>query len=222
MPEPEKQPPKPDVTASLLEEERLRLQIRAQLASETGTKSPPLTMWAILNSQFTLFILGAIFVSGLGGLFTYWHQQQHEQEIKIDNARKLLAEFDFRLINLDTAISQIAATENKNDKAVIGIYVWREVQGDTAYQPAIPEFKNFHWAGIVLELDALGFGANTSEIVRTLHQLEDGEGTVSLPNNYHMFVPGYLETRSEMLHKFSDTAWHKLDPRHRPSLTPNQ
>ncbi|SEB44417.1 hypothetical protein [Terriglobus roseus] len=184
-------------------EEKARLLIREELAAEQKSKAAqPLTLWSFLNSQFALFLLGAIFVSGLGGAITYWNQAQHEKEAKYENARKLLAEFDFRLNELDFRIGNIV----RGPQAGVDIqrtYVWRVARGDQAFQPALPDYRNVHWAGLAIQLDTLGFGVDTAQAVQAARDLENG---------YPGYTPSFLAIRSEELHRFSDTAWKKVSP----------
>jgi hypothetical protein len=212
----------PEIARSIFEEEKLRYKIRAEIAATEGpSKNPALSLWTFLNSQFALFLLGAVFVSGLGGAFTYWHQWQHENEVRNETGRKLLAEFDFRLNDLDTIIAKLASISDPQSKGENSMYVWRAARGDTAYQPALPEYKNVHWAGIVIQIDTLGFGANTYNAIQATRELENG-GSIPAPNGYSLYPPGFLEQRSQILHKFSESAWQKLDPRHTSSLTPDR
>jgi hypothetical protein len=204
----------PELERRIIEEERMRLRIRNELAVREQTPSKPLTLWTFLNSQFGLFLLGAIFVSGLGGAFTYFHQWRQDKASKVQNARKLLSEFDFRLNDLDTRVSQINAAQDLDSKGAIGMYVWRAARGDSAFQPALPEYKNVHWAGVIIQIDALGFGANSSAAVQATRDLENG-GAIPTPHGYAAFKPGYLEDRSKILHEFSATSWREVDSHHR-------
>jgi len=205
----------PDIEEAIYEEEKLRLRVRAELADAaqkvTGSDKP-LTFWTFLNSQFALFLMGAIFVSGLGGAFTLWHQSHQERNQRIVSARRLLAEFDFRLNELDTRIKNLS-TIPEADGGAESTYVWRVARGDSAFQPALPEFKNVHWAGIVIQLDTLGFGDETSKAVQATRDLENG-GSIRTTTGYSLYPAGFLASRSATLHKFRDAAWSKVDPTH--------
>jgi hypothetical protein len=191
-------------------EERFRLQVREELQRETKRDSSDSKTLKFLNSAFGIFLLTTIFVSGLGGIFTYWNQRAKEKEIRRQQQKKLMAEFDFRLNELDTRISEISKTNDPDRKGVYTIYVYRAALG-TQFQPALPEFRDVTWAGIIIQLDNLGISENSSQAIAATRDLASDE-YAGKGQTYSFFAPGYLEERAKILHAFNDDAWKKIDP----------
>ena len=180
----------------VIEEERLRLQVRSELERESKTTKG--AFWEFVNSAFGIFLLSSVFVTGLGGLFTVWTQHNREKENRIREEKKMLAEFDFRLKELETRIAEIQAAPTPDDKGALTVYIWRAARGNSDYQPAVPEFKNVHWADIVVQLDSYGITAHASEAIAAIRDLEvgvSGGATIGIrsPHGYYVFPVGYLE-----------------------------
>src|ERR1700677_4503024 len=97
-------PEKPQLTGETVEriilEETIRLEVRANLERRKSDESAS-RLVKFLNSSFGLFLLSTIFVTGLGGLFTYWTQRTKDIRTEQGTKEKLLAEYEWRLIDLD-------------------------------------------------------------------------------------------------------------------------
>lgn len=153
----------------------------------------------------------------MGGLFTFWRQYSEGREGRLREEKKLLAEFDFRLKELETRITEIKVATDPDEKGALTVYIWRAARGNSDYQPAIPEFKNVHWADIVVQLDSYGVTGHTSEAIAAIKDLETGVGAAS-PHGYNVFPDGYLEQREGILRKYSESAWKKVDPKRVPGI----
>ena len=199
-----------DVVKRIVEEEKLRLQVREELErskkSDYGSKA-----WTFLNSSFGLFLLTSIFVTGLGSLFTRWTERVKEREARTQEEKRLLAEFDFRLNELETRIDQIGAASDADDKGMLTVYIWRAARGTPDFQPAVPEFKNVHWADLIIQLDGLGISDNSAEAIGATRDLENLEGGVATltSKGYHVFPANYLEQREKVLRTYSEKAWKR-------------
>lgn len=187
-------------------EELVRLQVRERLHANDRPDSRVLKF---LNSAFGLFLLTSLFVSGLGGFFTYWNQKTKENEVRRGEEKKLLAEFDFRLSELDTRISEIARTSDLDVKGADTIYVYRAAMGSD-FQPALPEYKNEHWAGIIIQLSSLGISENSAQAITATRDLTSGNYAGKGPGGLSFFAPGYLEDRAKTLHEYREAAWKKI------------
>jgi len=206
------------VVRQLIEEEKLRFQVRDELERQRkGASASATSLWAFLNSAFGIFLLSSVFVTGVGGLFTIWNQHTKDKEDRIRQEKKLLAEFDFRLKELETRITEIKNAANADDKGALTVYIWRAARGNSDYQPAVPEFKNVHWADIVIQLDSYGISDHASDAIAAIRDLETGRGTPS-PKGYTVFPDSYLEEREKILRKYSEDASKKVDPKRIPGI----
>lgn len=205
--------PLPDeVVARIAEEERLRFQLREELQKEKKDVSGSKFL-KFLNSAFGLLLFTSIFVTGLGGLWTWWNQRVKETESRLQNERKLMAEFDFRLYAIDVWIGHIAKTTDLERKGVYTIFVYRASRGEKEFQTTLPQFKNEDWAGIVSQLNSLGITDHFADAIRATRDLQDGEYDLYSPKgNLGYFAPGFLEARAATLHEYSQAAWKKVDP----------
>jgi hypothetical protein len=207
-----------DIVERIIAEERLRLQVREELERAKKTQSTSgLNLWAFLNSGFGIFLLSSIFVTGLGGLFTYWTQHNKEKEERVREEKRLLAEFDFRLKELETRITQINSTNNIEEKGTFTVFIWRAARGDGGFQAAVPEFRNVHWADIVIQLDSFGISENSAAAIAAIRDFETLAGQKT-PGRYTVFPDGYLEQREKTLRSYSEKAWKKVDPKRVPGL----
>jgi hypothetical protein len=74
-PKPEQELDAPTKQRILLEE-RYRAEVQKQLRDEKPESS---SLWSFLNSSFGLWLLSAIFITGVSGAFTWW---QHDHDLK--------------------------------------------------------------------------------------------------------------------------------------------
>lgn len=195
-------------------EEQLRFRIREELDKEKRSDADS-KISKFLNSAFGLFLCTSIFVTGFGGLWTWWNQRARETESRLEMERKLMAEFDFRLYTLDAWISHIENTPDPYRKGLYTILIFHAANGDT-FQPTLPEFKG-SWGGVVSQLNGFGISDHFADALRVMVDLQDGEYPhYSSQGNLGYFDPGYFEARSKILHAYSEAAWKKVDPDHHP------
>lgn len=188
-------------------EETVRLEVRERLRKrkidESGSK-----FIKFLNSGLGLFLLSTLFVSGLGGLFTYWTQKAKDTRSEQQTKEKLLAEYEWRLIDLDGRISQNDATSDKDVWGVNSLMTIKAVTGND-FATTLPEFKQVHWAGLIIQLREFGISEYADEAIRATKTLTDGP----FPN-HDSINRGYLDTEvlnreSRVLHRYFENAHRK-------------
>lgn len=149
-----------DVQARIREEKSFRAQIKRDIESQkTGEK---ITLWKFLNSNLGILIITSIFVTGLGSLFTLWNQKHDAAEARRREQRKILDEYDMRLNEIKFHTSAIEQATNDVRREQLLMYVWYAAHGTQEYQPALPEFRGAHMAGLVVQLEGLGDVDTTS------------------------------------------------------------
>src|SRR5579862_618555 len=97
------------VIQRIVAEEATRIRVQAELDKQTITNRSK--AWQFLNSNLGIFVLTTIFVSGIGSAFTLWQQHAREVEARRQAGLRLLAEFDFRLNEVQFRSSRIAKTD---------------------------------------------------------------------------------------------------------------
>lgn len=166
-----------EVIERIAGEERLRFRLRKEFEREKKDTSGS-KLLKFLNSAFGLLLFTSIFVTGLGGFFTWWSQRAKETESRLQMERKLMAEFDFRLYAIDVWISHIAQTADVERKGVYTIFVYRAARGEKEFQTTLPQFKNEDWAGIVSQLNSLGITENFAKAIRATRDLQEDRKSV--------------------------------------------
>jgi hypothetical protein len=213
-----------DAVQRIVHEERVRFAIRqeleraAKIEQELGSN-----VWRFLNSSFGLFLLTSILVSGVGGLLTYWNQQTKDTAARYQQEKKLLAEFDFRLNDIDSKITRIAQVSDPDEKGELTNHIYSAAHGSPEFQPAVPEYKQVHMAAIVVQLDSWGLSDHAAEAIAATRDLDSGlvmqNGVVDRsPKGYRLLPLEYLQKRAKTLHQFSESAWNKLQPGRKPGI----
>jgi hypothetical protein len=172
-----------------------------------AAKRAPSSFWEFLNSQFGLFILGAIFITGLGSLLTAGHQAKLERETRVTTARKLLAESRFRLNEVEFRAGQISNTKDVPTKQVLSRFIYAAAMGVKDFQTALPQYKGVHWAGVIILLDSLEQVDGFDEAMQTTRDFEAGFNDNG--NNY--FEDPYLEKRIKFMHEYLDRVKVKIE-----------
>jgi hypothetical protein len=199
-----------EVIQRITAEEILRFEVQARLKKKGSDDSDSKTV-KFLNSPFGLFLLGAIFISGVGGLFQLWNEKSKHEEIQRDAQRKALAEYRWRLADLDQRIAEIEKTTDVETKGVDTIMIYRASYGAIEFQPTLPEFKNESWAGVITQLETLGVSENAPQAIIATRELIDGPIAGQDTHNRGYFAPGYLEERAKILHLYYDSARKKIN-----------
>lgn len=192
----------------IVAEETVRLEVRERLCNrkidESGSK-----IIKFLNSGLGLFLLSTIFVTGLGGVFTYWTQKAKDTRAAQENKEKLLAEFEWRLIDLDGRIAQNHATSNQDVWGVNSLMIIKAVTAKDC-ATALPEFKEEHWAGLIIQLRELGISEYADEAIRTMRTLTDGPFPYQDTGHRGYLASEILDQQSATLHKYFESAHKKI------------
>ena len=192
----------------IVAEETVRLEVRERLCKrKTDESSSKLVKF--FNSGLGLFLLTTIFVTGFGGLFTYWTQRAKDIRAEQGNKEKLLAEYEWRLIDLDGRIAQNRATSNQEVWGVNSLMIIKAVTAKD-FTTALPEFKEEHWAGLIIQLRELGISEYADEAIRTMRTLTDGPFPDHDTGNRGFLAPEVLDQQSAILHKYFASAHKKI------------
>jgi hypothetical protein len=206
-------PEKPQLTEAtvdrIIAEETIRLEVREKLDRRKSDESSS-RLVNFLNSSFGIFLLSTIFVAGLGGLFTYWTQRAKDVRAEQGTKEKLLAEFEWRLIDLDGRIAQNHANPNTPEiSGVNSLMTIRAVNG-IDFATTLLEFKEVNWAGLIIQLRELGISDNADEAIRATKVLTDGPFPHEDSVHRGYLDPEVLDRLAATLHKYFDSAHKKI------------
>lgn len=209
----EEMPEKPQLPAETIDriitEETIRLEVREQLHKRKSNESSS-RLLRFLNSSLGLFLLSTIFVTGLGGLFTYWTQRTKDTRTEQGTKEKLLAEYEWRLIDLDGRIAQNHANpQNPEVWGVNSLMTIKAVNGND-FATTLPEFKEVNWAGLIIQLRELGISDYADEAIRTTKILTDGPFPHEDSGHRGSLGSDVLDRLSATLHKYFDSAHKKI------------
>jgi len=197
-----------EVIHRITAEEMVRFEVRERLEKKKSDDfdSP---LMKFLNSALGLFLLTTIFVTGAGTLFTYLTQRAKDIEAKQQIEKKLLAEYEWRLTDLDARIAQNAGTQDVETKGVNSIMIYRTTMG-IDFPTSAPEFRGVPWSGLIIQLEAFGATEHASEAIVTTRSLTDGPYIAQDTHQRGYFGPGVLEEYSRILHQYHDIAQKKI------------
>jgi len=206
-------PQKPQLTEEIVEriiaEETIRLEVREKLDKRKADESSS-KLVKFLNSSFGLFLLSTIFVTGLGGLFTYWTQRTKDVRTERGTKEKLLAEYEWRLIDLDGRIAQNHANPGKPEIwGVNSLMTIKAVNGND-FATTLPQFKEVNWAGLIIQLRELGISDYADEAIRATKVLTDGPFPHDDSDHRGYLDSEVLDRLSDTLHKYFDSAHKKI------------
>jgi hypothetical protein len=174
--------------------------------------------WRIANSSLAIFLLGAIFVTGLGASLTKCSQMLKDEAFEKATARRLLQELDLRTDQIGNYVALIRLHDSEEDKGRTLMYAWRVARGTTDYQPALPEFRGVHMAGLIIQLDALGYSEDASDAIAAAEDLDigvefkDGKERQSPRENFRVFGPEHLDRDLQALQRYRDSVFRKAYP----------
>ena len=175
-------------------------------------------VWRIANSSLAIFLLGAIFVTGLGASLTKCSQILKDEASEKATTRRLLQELDLRIDQIGNYATLIRLHESEEDKGSTLMYAWRVARGTTDYQPALPEFRGVHMAGLIIQLDALGYSENASDAIAAAEDLDigvefkDGKERQSPTNHFRLFGIEHLEKDLYALQRYRDYVFRRVYP----------
>ena len=204
-----------EMQQQIREEEAFRAQIRREL--EAQKPQEPITTWKFLNSSFGILLLTSIFVTAAGSGFTLWNQKNDAAIAKRKEERKLLDEYDMRLKEIKYYTGQIQQASNDNQRGQLLMYVWFAARGTPEYQPALPEFRSAHMAGLIVQLEGLGILDPTAKTaIDATEDLNTGVETINgvqrqSPDGHRLFTVEHLQKDIGALQAFRDFAWRRLD-----------
>ena len=203
--------PLPDeVIRRITAEEVLRFEVQERLRKKETGSSDSKTL-RFLNSAFGLFLLSAIFISGLGGAFQWWTAKLKEAEARQEVQRKLLSEYRWRLNALDKRIAEAAQASNVDSKGADSLWIYQIAYGATDFQTSLPEFKNESWAGIINQLDDFGISDSAAQAIDATNDLMSGPYIAKDSRGVGYFGPGVLEDRAKILHLYYDNAYKRVN-----------
>jgi len=201
-----------EVIKRITAEELFRFEVQGRLRRKETDGSESKTV-KFLNSAFGLFLLSAIFISGLGGMFQLWSEKIKQNEVQREVQKKILSEYRWRLNGLDKLIAEAANATDVDTKGADSILIYRISYGAVEFQPSLPEFKNESWAGVITQLDEFGISESAAQAINATNDLMGGPyaGQDNLKRGY--FGPGILEDRAKTLHLYYENARKKIyDP----------
>jgi hypothetical protein len=198
-----------EVIRRITAEELLRFEVQERLRKKETDSSDSKTV-KFLNSPFGLFLLSAIFISGLGGLFQLRTEQLKQAEARREVQEKLLSEYRWRLNSLDRLIAETEKATDVDTKGADSILIYRIAYGATEFRTSLPEFQNESWAGIITQLDEFGISESAVQAINATNDLMSGPyaGQDSIKRGY--FAPGILEDRAKSLHLYYDNARKRI------------
>jgi hypothetical protein len=202
----------------ILDEELYRVEIRKALEEKKQDDVTESPTWKILNSNLVIVVVTSIFVTGFGTWLTWLHQS-HAEKIQTQRLeKKLLAEFDLRLVEIRGAVAEVKRTTNDGEKGSYLMYAYYAARGTPEYQPTWPEFKGTHMAGLVIQLDSLGISKGAADAIAATVDLDTGveikdgkqwqAAAPALP--YRLLSSDRLDLAVKRLQAFRDAAWQKM------------
>jgi hypothetical protein len=204
-----------DVQARIREEEAFRAQVKRELEGQKADGK--ITPWKFLNSNLGILIVTSIFVTGLGSLFTLWNQKHDSADARRKEERKILDEYDMRLNEIKYYAAGIEQATDDDQRSQLLMYVWYAARGTQEYQPALPEFRGAHMAGLIVQLEGLGsVDVSSKAAIDATEDLNTGVERVNgaerqSPKGFRLFSVEHLHKDIRALQGFRDFAWHRLD-----------
>jgi hypothetical protein len=162
-----------DVDRIILEEQ-LRWSVRRELEPVPKESEPSFGLWGFLNSALGLLLISSVVVGGLGKLYSD-HQKRAQEDIKRQaELVKITSEIDNRVTRIESFLRDISDPVLPPDKRQQDtIYIWRIVVGDRQYLPPLPEFRNTHFNGLLLQLRLNGLKVETKDAGKASIEIED-------------------------------------------------
>jgi hypothetical protein len=141
-------------------EERYRFEIRNKL-EESTKKEPPSRLWGFMNSSFGLWLLSAIFISGIGTVYTQVQNSRAERLKKEEVIRaealktteligRLDLEIGYRLSQVQIRLYSLRSVQDPKSIGDVINSLSHSSQGEVF--PLYPEFSNFSLLALIAEL----------------------------------------------------------------------
>lgn len=160
-------------------EERYRFEIRNKL-DENIKKESPSRFWAFVNSSFGLWLLSAIFISGVGTVYTQMQNSRverlkkeetlHAEELKTKELiGRLDLEIGYRLSQVQIRLYSLGGEPATKFIGDVINSLSRPPQGE--FFPLYPEFSNFSLLALIAELRRHVPDAEREELAQVLADL---------------------------------------------------
>ncbi|MGE5111372.1 MAG: hypothetical protein ACM3JB_10980 [Acidobacteriaceae bacterium] len=194
-----------DVVNRIRLEEELRGKVRSELEEQERKQNDGHGLRGFLNTKLGILVLSTILVPAFGGLYTHMQQRAVQRNTENQQTIKLMAEFDWRISEIEYHRSHIP-NEPDPDKWASAAWIWRAIVGDPGYLPTLPEFQRVHLGGIVAQFRALGYKDPGDLVLKTVKQMESGGAAVPLPgqppNQDHTYDVNKLDSQLAILKQF--------------------
>jgi hypothetical protein len=95
------------------------------MGDEKKDEDKPLSVWKFLNSSFALWLLSAVFITGIGSAFTQWQAQTAEDRKNKEQIERIDLEISYRFSELLLQIDDLRTsvrTEVERAKEVTRLY----------------------------------------------------------------------------------------------------
>lgn len=104
-----------DVERAKIElEERYRSEFRNRLDGAPKKKSLPNTIWVFLNSSLGLWLLSAIFITGVGALYTQYQNTRTEKIKTKESIERLDLEIGYRFSQIQIQLFSLVNSKEPN------------------------------------------------------------------------------------------------------------
>lgn len=177
-----------DEKQRILEEERCRLEIRTKLESQQSPRGGRLVRF--LNSNFGLWLLSALFISGLSGVIAWYKEYLAESHRIKDRIERLDIEISYRLSQqvglLDIEYQDIQGGKPISQPAPSSQdYLDMSLTNQSSSQllSLYPEFAGLSVSGLMAELRRYLDAPSRSEVDEALLTLTNGTLTRGAENN---------------------------------------
>lgn len=187
------------------QEELIRLEIQNELAPRKPDESSPI--WEALNSNFGLWLLSAIFISGFGALYTN-HQNKEKERQQIEQAARLnkknileridrlSMEFSYRLssslIRLEAANTlSPSSTSIDARKTRVSAFAPLTSPAPDSGGALYPEFKDRSGLALLAELSTIAESGERAELKDIITRLS---GILNAPSSIEPGTPAEFQS----------------------------
>jgi hypothetical protein len=193
----------------IIAEELFRLEVQKELRKgEVNLHESKFLKF--VNSPFGLFVLGAIFISGLGGAFQSWSEKLKQVDAGRETQKRIMSEYRWRLNDLDALIKETESTDDVEVKGADSILIYRIAYGANEYQTSLPEFKSEPWSSLIRRLDEFANSESAAQAVAATTVLMSGPYIGQDTHKRGYFGPTILEDRAKTLHLYYNNVSEKV------------
>src|SRR4051794_11274910 len=144
-------------------EELYRFQVKQELEKNFAKKNDP-SLFTVLNSAFTLWLLSAVFITGAGSIYTHWRmsqdQAQREQVRRQSEAAEKRQRIGRLRLEVGNRFSQALrlladAERHKQHSRTTITEIVQELKSGKSFYSLYPEFSNQNTLTVLTELREL-------------------------------------------------------------------